>query len=185
MRNMPATADDPPSLLLVDDDPTLCGALASSLTRRGFVVSVAHDANEATAVAHATPPEYAVVDLRMPGASGLAVVKMLRKLDAETRIVVLTGYASVTTAVEAIKLGAMNYLAKPTDADEIVRALGRDEGDPGVPVASQPVSVGRLEWEHLQKVLAENDGNVSTTARALHMHRRTLQRKLAKKPIRR
>jgi len=182
MSTIHRTSDDEPSLLLVDDDPSLCAVLSRALARRGFAVSVAHDATQAGAMAKASPPEYAVVDLKMPGASGLNVVKLLRDLDPGTRILVLTGYASVATAVEAIKLGAVHYLAKPTDADEIVRALGRDQGDPGVPVSTTPLSVGRLEWEHLQKVLGENDGNISATARALNMHRRTLQRKLGKKP---
>jgi two-component system response regulator RegA len=177
-----AAPDDRPSLLLVDDDPALCGALERALSRRGFAVSVAHDADAAALVARDTLPEYAVVDLKMPGASGLSVIKMLRDLDSETRIVVLTGYASIATAVEAIKLGATHYLAKPADADEIAKALRRDEGNPSVPVAAAPLSVNRLEWEHLQKVLAEHDGNISATARALSMHRRTLQRKLSKKP---
>jgi two-component system response regulator RegA len=100
------------------------------------------------------------------------------------RIVVLTGFASVTTAVEAIKLGAVHYLPKPADADEIVAAFGREQGDTGAPLSVQPLSVERLEWEHIQKVLSENTGNVSATARALTMHRRTLQRKLGKKPSR-
>ena len=100
------------------------------------------------------------------------------------RIVVLTGYASVATAVEAIKLGATHYLAKPVDADEVVAAFGRTRGDAGTPVPSRPLSVDRLEWEHIQRVLAENGGNISATARSLGMHRRTLQRKLSKRPVR-
>ena len=184
MTSVPGSGQDQPTLLLVDDDPVLCSALSRSLTRRGFAVTVVHDAPSAAAAAKANPPEYAVVDLKMPGPSGLAVVKMLHDLDAETRIVVLTGYASVTTAVEAIKLGAIHYFAKPTDADEIISAFGRPDGDAAIPVASNPLSVGRLEWEHLQRVLAEHDGNISATARALHMHRRTLQRKLSKRPVR-
>ena len=180
--NDTSPTDDRPTVLLVDDDPALCGALARALARRGFAVSVAHDAEQAALVAREAVPEYAIVDLKMAGASGLTVIKMLRDLDAQTRIVVLTGYASIATAVEAIKLGATHYLAKPADADEIVNALRRDEGDPQVAVASVPLSVSRLEWEHLQKVLSEHDGNISATARALSMHRRTLQRKLAKKP---
>lgn len=179
------TADYRPSLLLVDDDPTLCEVLSRALTRRGFAVSMAHNADEAAACAHSNPPEFAVVDLKMPGASGLAVVKMLKQLDAATRIVVLTGYASVATAVEAIKLGATHYLAKPADADEIVKAFDRDRGDPAAAFAAEPLSVERLEWEHLQKVLTDHGGNISATARALHMHRRTLQRKLSKKPAKR
>jgi len=138
----------------------------------------------ASALAIANPPEYAVIDLKMPGPSGLVLVQRLKELDAETRIVMLTGYASIATAVEAIKLGATHYLAKPADADDIVAALMRSEGDPSLPVSDNPLSVDRLEWEHIQKVLNEHEGNISATARALKMHRRTLQRKLAKHPVR-
>ncbi len=173
-----------PSLLLVDDDPIFRDVLATALRRRGFTVRTAHDVASATALAEADPPEYAVVDLRMPGPSGLKLVATLRRLDPETRIVVLTGYASIATAVEAIKLGATHYLAKPADADEIVAALNRGEANPELGVTAQPLSVDRLEWEHIQRVLAEHEGNISATARALKMHRRTLQRKLAKRPVR-
>ena len=174
--------EDRPSLLLVDDDAALCDALNRALARRGFAVTIAHDANEATVLAAESPPEYAVVDLKMPGPSGLAVVKMLQQLDPETRTVVLTGYASIATAVEAVKLGATHYLAKPAGVDDIIRALHSQNGDAEVPIAARPLSVARLEWEHLHNVLSQHDGNVSATARALHMHRRTLQRKLGKKP---
>lgn len=175
-------ADDRPTLLLVDDDVVLCAALSQALSRRGFAVAVAQSAAQAATAARANPPEFAVVDLRMPGESGLAVIKLLRELDPETRIVVLTGYGSIATAVEAIKLGAIHYLAKPANADEIVNALAKDKGDAAAPIAMHPQSIGRLEWEHVQKVLAEQGGNISATARVLHMHRRTLQRKLAKRP---
>lgn len=173
-----------PSLLLVDDDATFCQVLAEALEARGFAVRVAHDVPSALAVAQEDPPEYAVVDLRMPGPSGLELIAQLKRLDENTRIVVLTGYASIATAVEAVKLGAVYYLAKPADADEIVAALQRDAGDASVPVANRPLSVARLEWEHIQKVLTECGGNISETARRLGMHRRTLQRKLAKRPVR-
>jgi two-component system response regulator RegA len=136
------------------------------------------------AAAERESPEYAVIDLRMPGPSGLELVKKLKALDPHTRIVVLTGYASIATAVEAIKLGATHYLAKPADADEIVAAFSRDSGDAAAPVTAKPLPLSRLEWEHIQKVLAECDGNISETARRLGMHRRTLQRKLAKRPAR-
>lgn len=178
----PLLSDEFPSLLLVDDDATFCGVLSRALTKRGYDVTVAHDVDSAVSIAEASPPEYAVVDLKMPGSSGLVLVQALKKLDMETRIVVLTGYASITTAVEAIKLGAIHYLAKPADADEIVQALDKGEGDALMPISADPLSVNRLEWEHIQKVLADNDGNISATARALKMHRRTLQRKLMKKP---
>ncbi|MDO9190947.1 MAG: response regulator, partial [Sulfurimicrobium sp.] len=128
--------------------------------------------------------EFAVVDLKMPGPSGLVLVKRLKELDEETRIVMLTGFASIATAVEAIKLGATHYLAKPADADQIIAAFEREGGDDEVPVTQQPLSVDRLEWEHIQRVLAEHQGNISATARALKMHRRTLQRKLGKHPAR-
>ena len=118
----------------------------------------------------------------MPGDSGLTLIPRLKSLFQPMRIVVLTGYASVTTAVEAIKLGATHYLAKPVDADQVVAAFGRAAGDPKEPVAEHPLSVERLEWEHIQRVLSENSGNISATARNLNMHRRTLQRKLAKRP---
>lgn len=176
--------NDLPTLLLADDDDVFRRVLARALERRGYLVSVASSAEEAYAQASLNPPEYAVVDLKMPGDSGLVLIEKLAALEAGTRIVMLTGYASIATAVEAIKLGATHYLAKPADADEIVAALHRTEGDASTPVADSPLSVDRLEWEHIQKVLAENQGNISATARALKMHRRTLQRKLGKKPVR-
>lgn len=175
---------NPASLLLVDDDATFCEVMRRALSRRGFRVTLAHGANEALARARAESPEYAVIDLKMPGDSGLRLVPELRSLSDDMRIVVLTGYASVVTAVEAIKLGATHYLAKPVDADEVVAAFGRAVGDAGIPVPSRPLSVDRLEWEHIQRVLAENGGSISATARSLGMHRRTLQRKLSKRPVR-
>lgn len=181
---MTEARDDLPTLLLVDDDETFCQVLAKALGKRGYAVSVAHSVEEGLAAAQDNPPEFAVLDLKMPGPSGLVLVEKLKELDAETRIVVLTGYASISTAVEAIKLGAIHYLAKPADTDEIVAAFYRDIGDAAAPVSPEPLSVDRLEWEHIQKVLAEHDNNISATARALKMHRRTLQRKLLKKPVR-
>jgi len=176
--------DDSPSLILVDDDETFCSVLSAALKKRGFDVSIAHQVEAGIELAKKTQPEYAVIDLNMPGASGLTLVKAIRDLDLQTNILVLTGYASIATAVEAIKLGATHYLAKPADADEIMLALNKVEGDDTYPINASPLSVNRLEWEHIQKVLAENDGNISATARALKMHRRTLQRKLSKKPAR-
>jgi len=169
------------SLLLVDDDATFCEVLGRALEKRGFAVTVAHSVEQAAPLAQQSPPEYAVVDLKMAGASGLALVKELHELDPATRIVVLTGYASIATAVEAIKLGATQYLSKPANADEIVAAFGHAPGTE-LPLNAQPTSVERLEWEHIQRVLQENRGNISATARALNMHRRTLQRKLGKRP---
>ncbi len=173
------------SLLLVDDDPTFLSVLSRAMEKRGFLVQSASCVSDALVLAEANPPAYAVIDLRMPGDSGLVLVKRLKEIDAATRIVVLTGYASIATAVEAIKLGATHYLAKPTKAEDIMAALQRDgEGDASASVNPNPMSVNRLEWEHIQSVLAENDGNISATARSLNMHRRTLQRKLSKKPAR-
>ncbi len=176
--------DSRPSLLLVDDDEVFRRVLGNALVKRGFEVVTAENVDQALQLAEANPPEYAVVDLKMPGPSGLVLVKRLTELDAATRIIVLTGYASIATAVEAVKLGATHYLAKPANADEIVTALHKDEGDASAPVSRSPLSVDRMEWEHIQRVLAEHEGNISATARALNMHRRTLQRKLGKYPSR-
>ena len=171
-----------PSLLLVDDDEDFLKALAPAMVKRGFLVTLANSAESAFELAKNDPPEFAVVDLKMSGNSGLVLVRQLASLDAGTRIVVLTGYASITTAVEAIKLGATHYLAKPVDADEIVAAFEKRSGDAAIELPSNPLSIDRLEWEHIQRVLAEHDGNISATARSLNMHRRTLQRKLGKNP---
>lgn len=176
--------EDRPTLLLVDDDQIFAGVLAEALEARGYAVRVANDVPQGLELANAESPEYAVVDLKMPGPSGLELVKKLKELDENTRVVMLTGYASVATAVEAIKLGAVHYIAKPADADEILAAFAREEGDVTVPVGTKPISVARLEWEHIQKVLTECSGNISETARRLGMHRRTLQRKLGKRPVR-
>jgi two-component system response regulator RegA len=171
------------SLLLVDDDITFCKVLGAALEKRGYAVTVAHSVEQAIPLATNNPPEFAVVDLKMGGAPGLALVKMLHGLDPNTRIVMLTGYASIATAVEAIKLGATQYLAKPANADEIVAAFSHAP-DGNTPLKMLPTQIGNLEWEHIQRVLREHDDNISATARALNMHRRTLQRKLAKPPLR-
>ncbi len=173
-----------PSLLLVDDDEAFCQVMARALRKRGFEVRVAHDVPAALMLAEELAPEYAIVDLRMPGDSGLVLVERLKALDEHTSIVVLTGYASIATAVEAVKLGATHYLTKPAEVDEIVAAFQRREGESTVPPAERPMSVSRLEWEHLQKVLTDCGGNISAAARSLGMHRRTLQRKLRKRPVR-
>lgn len=174
-----------PSLLVVDDDVVFARVLAQAFERRGYSVRTSHDVATALELARTEPPEFAVIDLRMPGPSGLELVRELKALDAHTRIVVLTGYASIATAVEAIKLGAVHYLAKPADADQIEAAFQRLEGDAAIDVPEQPLSINRLEWEHIQQVLRECGGNISETARRLGMHRRTLQRKLNKRPVRR
>ncbi len=171
-------------LLLVDDDEIFTQVLGKALTRRGHLVKTAHDVCDALALARQHPPQRAIVDLQMPGASGLDLIPQLKQLNPEIGIVVLTGYASIATAVEAIKLGATHYLTKPADADEILAAFERTQGATETPIAKRPISVNRLEWEHIQKVLKACDGNISAAARQLNMHRRTLQRKLKKRPVR-
>ncbi len=170
-------------LLLADDDETFCEVLAEALRNRGFHVHVAHDVPSALEVAAKRDLTHALVDLQMPGPSGLALVARLRERNSDIRLVVLTGYASIATAVEAIKLGATHYLTKPAEADEIVASFGRATGVPGTPVPDKPISVERLQWEHIHKILDECEGNVSAAARRLGMHRRTLQRKLCKHPV--
>lgn len=174
----------PSSLLLVDDDPVFCEVLANALTDRHYSVTVAHDVPSALRKLEINIPDFAIIDLNMPGPSGLELVAKLHKLNQDTNVVVLTGYASIATAVEAIKLGATHYLTKPADADEIVAAFHRHSGESQTPVSVKPISINRLEWEHIQKVLSECDGNISKAARQLGMHRRTLQRKLQKRPVR-
>ena len=153
------------------------------MEKRNYDVLVANDVTNGMVLAEQYLPEYAVIDLRIGYESGLELVKKLISLDDNTQIVMLTGFASIATAVEAIKLGAIHYLTKPANADEIVNALNGNEGDSSVLISDNPLSVKRLEWEHLQKVLMQHDGNISAAARALNMHRRTLQRKLDKKPV--
>ncbi len=177
---MTPSDNDIPTMLLVDDDATFREVLSRAMTKRGFSVSSADSVETALPQARANPPEFAVIDLKMNGASGLVLVQALHELDPATRIVVLTGYASIATAVEAIKLGATQYLSKPANADEIVTAFGHSARS-DVQLEAQPVSIGRLEWEHIQRVLHENGDNITATARVLNMHRRTLQRKLAKR----
>lgn len=172
------------TLLLVDDDPVFRDVLRRALQRRGLAVATADsvaDGRVQLTKAHWT---WAVIDLKLPDGSGLELIEALTR-NGTTRILVLTGYASIATAVEAVKLGAVNYLPKPATTDEILDALGRIAADSGIPINSEPPSVDRLEWEHIQRVLQQHEGNVSATARALNMHRRTLQRKLAKRPVRR
>lgn len=178
------TPSEYPSLLIVDDDSVFCEVLTKAMTKRGFNVICAHNINQALEHAEKSTPEYAIIDLKLSGDSGLVLVEKLKALDPGTRIVMLTGYASISTAVEAIKLGATHYLAKPVDADEIMTAFERTTGNTDAPIKVLPLSAGRLEWEYIHRILAENNNNISVTARILNMHRRTLQRKLAKKPHR-
>jgi two-component system response regulator RegA len=170
-----------PSVLVVDDDQRFAATLAQALERRGWAAVVAHTAGAALAAARAAALDAAIVDLRLGEEDGMTLLQPLRQTAPAARIVVLTGYGSIATAVKAIKLGADDYLAKPVTASAVVDALLRGERVPAdLPLTA--MSPRRLEWEHIQRILAENDGNISATARALNMHRRTLQRKLAKRP---
>lgn len=171
-------------ILVLDDDAAFAQQLATALTRRGHHAAWATEAQSALARLQTETFDAVILDLRLAATSGLTLIPPIRSLAPQARILLLTGYASIATAVEAIKLGATHYLPKPATVDEILIALGRESGDAHVCVESTPLSVERLEWEHIQRVLAEHDGNLSATARALKMHRRTLQRKLAKKPVR-
>lgn len=172
-------------VLVIDDDALFNRVLARALARRGLEVASARGIEEALARIPETRSELAVLDLNLAGESGLVLIAPLLAANPDCRIVVLTGYASIATAVEAIKLGAAQYLAKPVDVDTLLAAFAAGAPDVAAPVPARPLSVARLEWEHIQRVLAEHDGNISATARALNMHRRTLQRKLAKRPARR
>ncbi len=170
--------------LVIDDDPSFNAILVRTLERRGHP---AHGVTEAAAAVDALRESGAsrvVLDLNLNGQSGLALIPQLLAVDPDCKIVVLTGYASIATAVDAVKLGAIQYLAKPVEIEAILSAFD-DDGSPDfdVPVSDEPLSVDRLEWEHIQRVLNENEGNISATARALKMHRRTLQRKLSKRPV--
>lgn len=171
------------SILLVDDDAALTQVLARAFRKRGFQVTEANNSSAVLAAINEQSFDRCVLDLKLAHESGLPLIPKLKQLQPQLDIVMLTGYSSINTAVEAIKLGASNYLCKPANADEILAAFDA-EPDADVSISSAPISVNRLEWEHIQKVLAEHEGNVSATARALGMHRRTLQRKLQKRPVR-
>jgi two-component system response regulator RegA len=179
------SAPDAQTLLVVDDDDVFRRRLARAFTERGFAVREAADGEAALALAREESPELAVVDLRMPGVGGLDVVRGLHEIDPTTRIVVLTGYGSIATAVEAMRLGAVHYVAKPADADDLLAAFARTDAPLEAGPAAEPTvpSLARVEWEHINRVLADCCGNVSQAARVLGLHRRSLQRKLAKYPV--
>jgi two-component system response regulator RegA len=192
-----------PKILVIDDDEAFNGVLCRALTRRGHTASGAQSAAEALKIAEREQPGRIVLDLNLAGwgsnDNGLALIEPLKRVCPNCHIVLLTGYASIATAVDAIKLGATHYLAKPVDVDTLLatfiaaEANDADDADNSgnattarttiQPPPSEPLSVDRLTWEHIQRVLLENDGNISATARALKMHRRTLQRKLGKHPV--
>lgn len=175
-RPVPANA----TLLLVDDDPTFLQRLARAMAERGFKVTTAQSVQEGIACVRASQPYYAVVDLKLADGNGLDVIEEIRNRDSNAHAIVLTGYGNIASAVNAVKLGAVNYLSKPADADEIYAALTLLDGDK-VPVPENPMSADRVRWEHIQRVYEMCDRNVSETARRLNMHRRTLQRILAKR----
>jgi len=176
LRGLP---DSERTLLIVDDDAPLCQRLARAMERRGFVVSTADCVAAGVLAATAHPPAFAVVDLRLGDGSGLDVVSALRNVRPGSRIVVLTGYGNIATAVAAVKAGALDYLPKPADADAVERALLAKEGATPEP-PEDPMSADRVRWEHIQRIFELCDRNVSETARRLKMHRRTLQRILSK-----
>jgi two-component system, response regulator RegA len=171
-------------MLVIDDDATFNAVLVRSLVRRGIPARGITSVALAREVIDAEAPQRVVLDLNLDGSSGLELIPPLLAANPECRIVVLTGYASIATAVDAIKLGAAQYLAKPVEVDAILAAFEHQpEMASGGEAPSSPLSVDRMEWEHIQRVLHEHDGNISATARALNMHRRSLQRKLAKRPV--
>lgn len=169
--------------LVVDDDPTLAAMLERALKRRQFSCAIAHNAMQALQLAETNLINKAIVDLKLGNDSGLQLIRELKLKLPDLQIVMLTGYSSISTAVESVKSGAVNYLCKPADTDEILAAFGEVQRREWQEISYTPLSVDRLEWEHIQKILQENKGNISATARALGMHRRTLQRKLQKRPV--
>lgn len=182
MTDIPAPDLGPdPSLLLVDDDEVFLKRLARAMEKRGFKVETAGSVTAGKVIARARPPAYAVIDLRLEDGNGLDVVEALRDAREDARIVVLTGYGAIATAVAAVKIGATDYLSKPADANEVIRALLANPDDTLPEPQENPMSADRVRWEHIQRVFEQCDRNVSETARRLSMHRRTLQRILAKR----
>ncbi len=171
---------DDPSLLIVDDDGPFLRRLGRALESRGFTVALAESVADGQAAIRTAPPKYAVIDLRLADGNGLELIEAMRSQRQDTRIVMLTGYGNIATAVNAVKLGAVDYLAKPADADDVFAALTRKPGEKVQP-PENPMSADRVRWEHIQRVYEMCDRNVSETARRLNMHRRTLQRILAKR----
>ncbi|HEX7342014.1 MAG TPA: response regulator transcription factor [Rhodanobacteraceae bacterium] len=180
-------SDEPHKLLIVDDDTTFAHVLSRALASRGFAAETANDPDSAIVTARKLRPLFCVLDLKLGEHNGLNLINELKAIVPDMRVLLLTGYASIATAVEAIKRGAHDYLAKPVDADAVARALldidADSRDDSAVEPPDAPLPLRRLEWEHIQRVLTECDGNISETARRLGMHRRTLQRKLGKHPV--
>ncbi len=173
-------------VILIDDDAVFSAVLGRALGARGFVVDIAAESTRALALIREHAPDFAVLDLKLGAESGLALIPQLLSARPELRILLLTGYASIATAVEAIKRGAHDYLAKPVDADQVAQALlgAARHGVPETSIPAHAPQLKRLEWEHIQRMLTECEGNISEAARRLGLHRRTLQRKLAKRPVR-
>lgn len=171
--------------LIIDDDITFCSVLSRVLERKGHRVQIANNGSQAVSLCEQSDDiQRVILDLKLEHESGLSILTTVKEILSNADILILTGYSSISTAVEAIKLGAINYLCKPASADEIIMAFSSPDSHINeVPVPSSPASVNRLEWEHIQRVLNDNNGNISATARSLGMHRRTLQRKLQKKPL--
>jgi len=181
----PVAALSQQTVLVVDDDDALRERLVRAFVARGYGARGARDAAEAIQLARGESPELAVVDLRMPGSSGLELVRDLKEIDPATNVVVLTGYGSIATALEAVRLGATHYLPKPADVDDLLAAFARADTSGAaapLPISHAVPTLARTEWEHIQRVLADCSGNVTKAARLLGIHRRSLQRKLAKAP---
>ena len=176
----PADMGDDRTLLIADDDKPFLARLARAMEGRGFIVETAETVQEAMVKVRQNPPAYAVVDMRFGDGNGLDIVEEIRSRRANARAIVLTGYGNIATAVTAVKMGAIDYLAKPADADEVYAALTAKPGGKAPP-PENPMSADRVRWEHIQRVYEACDRNVSETARRLNMHRRTLQRILAKR----
>lgn len=168
-------------MLLVDDDEIFCQVMQRALNRRGFTVDTFQSANTAVNAMRENIYTKAIVDLKIAQESGLTLIKDLKAINPEMDIIMLTGYSSISTAVEAVKLGALNYFCKPVEVDEILQAFANEAQEIELP--ENPTTLDRLEWEHIQKTLLDNEGNISACARVLGMHRRTLQRKLQKRPV--
>lgn len=171
------------AILIVEDDEVLASSLGRSFERRDYEVKIASNAKEAQVILKKFHPRYAIVDLKIPGESGLELIKYLHEFDRMMKIVMLTGYASITTTIKAIKSGACYYLAKPANADMIITAFSGEANTLQKPSGDKKTSIKNLEWEHIHEVLVETDFNISEAARILGMHRRTLVRKLEKRRI--
>ncbi len=171
------------TILIIDDNTAFSSILSRALTRRGYKTLIAETTSEAIDLCKQYQPHQAILDLKLKTESGLTLLPKLKEVNAEIQILILTGYSSISTAVEAIKMGAINYLCKPAGVESILAALNNNNPNPEASIQETTPSVDRLEWEHIQRVLSENNGNISATARTLKMHRRTLQRKLLKHPV--